>query len=80
MDEVARFETEADYLTTAKELRRLIDGGVLQELQPDFDQPIVYRRFLEKSSSEVWVLAVPDHAFRGFLKREGLIGRPLTRV
>jgi hypothetical protein len=74
MNEISGFETEGEYLVTARRLQERVDAGELDELAPDLGHPFVYRRFLEKSSCDVWVLAVPDQAFRGYLKRDGTAG------
>lgn len=78
MDEITCFDTEDEYLKAARRLREQVDAGEIEELQPTLDEPFLYRRFLEKSSRDVWVLAVPDQAFRGYLKREGPAG-PLIK-
>jgi hypothetical protein len=69
MNEIDKFESEADYIATSRELFQRVDRGELKPLNVQENEPFEHRYFLEQASGEVWILAIPDQAFRGFLKR-----------
>jgi hypothetical protein len=79
VEEVNAFASESDYVTFQRELFTRVNAGELKVLPSTDDGPFSTRRFLEKSTNEIWVLGTPDQAFRGYFKREGYNGA-LTRT
>ena len=78
MEEVHAFASDSDCLALQRNLFARVDAGELQVLPTTHEGPFYTRRFLEKSTNEVWVLVLPDFAFRGYFKREGLNGTPAS--
>ncbi len=76
MDEISSFKSEDEYLDTARLLQNKVNSGLLTEVAPNEEGPFLCRRFVDNKSREVWVFALPDQSFRGYLRREGKTGMP----
>ncbi len=69
MSEIARFNNWDEYHDAEHRLYQLVQQGKLYACGLDPLEPTKYVQVYKTQDGEVWRLANPDHAFRGYLKR-----------
>ena len=70
MQPVERFPSQNDFLRAKRAIMQKVESGdmVAQGLDNRFQQFFV-EKYLS-SDGDLWLLAAPDQAFRGFLRKE----------
>jgi hypothetical protein len=65
------FKTEAEFVDVSEKISALVEKSLFVELEKcEIEPPFVMLRYKCKSCGEVWLLSVPDQAFRGGMKLE----------
>jgi len=70
--EIENFNNWEEYQDAEHRVRQLVKQGRLSECGLDPFESTMYVQVYKTQDGDVWRLAVPDHAFRGYLKRTSL--------
>ena len=68
--EVPKFRTDKEFQATKARIEELVREGALKECGLDPAEMVRFVEVYEGSNGDKWRLAIPDHAFRGYLKKE----------
>jgi hypothetical protein len=70
LNEIPRFGTDDEFEATLARINELVRRGLLKERGRDLSEMSRIVEVYESPDGEMWRLAVPDHADRGYLKRD----------
>ena len=71
LSEIDRFNSDEHYFEVSKFIVSLVNEGKLRDkgLDPSNPEPGFYVELYEDLDGQVWRLAVPDKAYRGYLRK-----------
>jgi hypothetical protein len=69
LQEIEEFATDKQFLEIKKAVNELMATGQLAESGLDSSDPWHYVEVFKSVDGSEWHLAVPDHAFRGYLRK-----------
>lgn len=69
LHEVNGFGNDKEFHETKAKIHGLMNLGHLQSLGLDPSDRSRFVEMYKASNGEIWRLAIPDHAFRGYLKK-----------
>jgi hypothetical protein len=67
---IFRFNTQGDFQATEKRLQQMVESGELENCGEDPHERSRLVEIFRTKDGEFWLLAHPDHAFRGFLRKK----------
>lgn len=67
--EIVSFPTDQAFADTEKLIHSMVNDGKLISRGLDIAKSPFYLELYQDLDGAIWTLAVPDHAFRGYLKR-----------
>lgn len=69
LNEFDKFKNHEEYEYVKGIIVSLVRDGSLHECGLDLSETVRYVEIYKASNGETWYLALPDHAFRGYLKK-----------
>lgn len=70
LQEIEAFMSDDAFEKTQQALQELVERGELKKCGLDSNEVFHYVEVYRDNDGDTWHLAVPDHAFRGYLKRK----------
>lgn len=67
---VDNFKSNEDFVKTKKKIIQLVDSGELVSEGLDENERVFFIEKYRGLNGELWLLAVPDQAFRGYLRKQ----------
>jgi hypothetical protein len=67
---IDEFKTDEEYRAIKDRIERLVGDGKLREQGLDPSEPFRFIEMYISDEGETWLLAQPDQAFRGYLKKK----------
>ena len=68
--EIESFRSDDDLRKTQVHIAEMVQSGELTARGLDAEERSRFVEIYETADGEMWHLALPDHAFRGYLKRK----------